>query len=118
MECKGKEAYSILCEDGTWSSLKVIIDEKYHLSFPNIFEYGGKMYIMPEMSEDYSLKLYEAVSFPDEWKITQDILSDVYACDSVFIEKEGVQYLLTNEMYHNVPNGQYASCWVKIIYIQ
>lgn len=42
---------------------------------------------MPEMSEDYSLKLYEAVSFPDEWKITQDILSDVYACDSVFIEK-------------------------------
>ena len=49
-----------------------------------------------------SLKLYEAVSFPDEWKITQDILSDVYACDSVFIEKEGVQYLLTNEMYHNV----------------
>lgn len=69
MECKGKEAYSILCEDGTWSSLKVIIDEKYHLSFPNIFEYGGKMYIMPEMSEDYSLKLYEAVSFPDEWKL-------------------------------------------------
>ena len=50
VECKGKEAYSILCEDGTWSSLKVIIDEKYHLSFPNIFEYGGKMYIMPEMS--------------------------------------------------------------------
>lgn len=113
VECKGKEAYSILCEDGTWSSLKVIIDEKYHLSFPNIFEYGGKMYIMPEMSEDYSLKLYEAVSFPDEWKISQDILSDVYVCDSVFIEKEGVQYLLTNEMYHNVPNGQYASCWVK-----
>ena len=22
VECKGKEAYSILCEDGTWSSLK------------------------------------------------------------------------------------------------
>lgn len=113
VECKGKEGYSILCEDGTWSPLKVIIDEKYHLSFPNIFEYDGKIYIMPEMSGDYSLKLYESMSFPGEWKIAQDILSDVYACDSVFIEKEDARYLLTNEMYHNVPNGQYASCWVK-----
>lgn len=113
VERKGKEGYSILREDGTWSPLKIIINEKYHLSFPNIFEYDGKIYIMPEMSEDYSLKLYEAVSFPNEWKITQEVLPDIYACDSVFIEKKGSKYLLTNEMYHNVPNGQYASCWVK-----
>ena len=68
---------------------------------------------MPEMSGDYSLKVYKAVAFPDKWEITDVVLSDVFACDSVFIETESKRFLLTNEMYHNVPNGQYASCWVK-----
>lgn len=110
---KGKVAYCTLNDNGTCSIPHMIIDEKYHLSFPYIFEYKDDMYIMPEMSGDYSLKLYKSSSFPDEWEISDVLLSDVYACDSIFIEKNNVQYLLTNEMFHNVPNGQYASCWVK-----
>ena len=27
---------------------KVIIKEKFHLSYPHIFEYGGKIYMIPE----------------------------------------------------------------------
>lgn len=113
VEKKGKEGYSILNADGTWTSPKIIIDEPYHLSFPNIFDYAGNIYIMPEMSGDYSLKLYKAESFPDIWQVSDIVLADVYACDSVFIETKEKRYLLTNEMFHNVPNGQYSSCWVK-----
>ena len=110
---RGKEGYCILNEDGTCGKPKLIIDEPYHLSFPNIFEYNGDVYIMPEMSEDYSLKLYKAISFPNIWKISNVVLPDVYACDSVLIESDSKRYLLTNEMYHNVPKGQFASCYVK-----
>lgn len=113
VEQRGKEAYSILCEDGTLTDPKIVIDEMYHLSFPNIFEYNDSIYIMPEMCGDYSLKLYKAVSFPDKWIISETLLPDVYACDSIFIDKDSSRYLLTNEMYHNVPNNQFASCWVK-----
>lgn len=113
IELRGKEGYSVLKEDGSWTTPRIIIDEPYHLSFPYIFDYNGATYIMPEMSGDYSLKAYKAVSFPNTWEMTDIILPDVFACDSVFIEEEGKRYLLTNEMYHNVPNGQYASCWVK-----
>lgn len=113
IEHKGKEGYSLLNDDGTWTSPKIIIDEPFHLSFPNIFDYDGCIYIMPEMSEDYSLKLYKAIEFPEKWEQVSSVLPDIYACDSIFIEKNGEHYLLTNEMYHNVPNGQYASCWVK-----
>lgn len=113
IEHKGKEGYCVLNEDGTWTSPKIIIDEPFHLSFPNIFEFKGDIYIMPEMSGDYSLKVYKAVAFPDKWEIADVVLPDVFACDSVFIETARSRFLLTNEMYHNVPNGQYASCWVK-----
>ena len=113
IELKGKGGYSVMNEDGSWTVPKIIIDEPYHLSFPNIFDFNGATYIMPEMSGDYSLKAYKAVAFPDRWEITDVVLPDVFACDSVFIETGSKRYLLTNEIYHNVPNGQYASCWVK-----
>lgn len=113
IEHRGKEGYSILNEDGTWTKPVIIIDENYHLSFPYIFEYDGNIYLMPEMSADYSLKLYKSVEFPDKWIQADVVLPDVFACDSVFVEKDSKRYLLTNEMFHNVPNGQYASCWVK-----
>lgn len=110
---RGKEGYCVLNEDGSCSAPKIVIDEPYHLSFPNIFEYKDDIYMMPEMSGDYSLKAYKAVSFPNQWEVTDVVLPDVYACDSIFIESDGNRYLLTNEMFHNVPNGQYASCYVK-----
>lgn len=113
IEHRGKEGFSYLKDDGSWSAPKIIIDEPYHLSFPNIFEYNGDVFIMPEMSGDYSLKAYKAISFPDKWEISDIVLPDVYACDSVLIDYSNKRYLLTNEMFHNVPNGQYSSCWVK-----
>lgn len=113
IEHKGKEAYSIMGDDGTWSTPCIIIDEAYHLSFPYIFDYDGDTYIMPEMCGDYSLKLYKAIEFPDKWMIANTVIPDVFACDSVIVEKAGNRFLLTNEMYHNVPNNQYASCYVK-----
>lgn len=113
LENRGKEGYSLMQADGSWSKPRIIIDEPYHLSFPNIFDFNGCTYIMPEMSEDYSLKLFKAVEFPNKWVLAETILPDVFACDSVFVEKDSQRFLITNEMYHNVPNGQYASCWVK-----
>ncbi len=113
IERRGKEGYSYLKNDGNWSDPRIIIDEPFHLSFPYIFDYNGDVFIMPEMSGDYSLKAYKAISFPDKWEVSDVILPDVYACDSVLIEFSDKRYLLTNEMFHNVPNGQYSSCWVK-----
>ncbi len=113
IERKGKEGYSKLRGDGAWTRPHIIIDEPYHLSFPYIFDDKGSTYIMPEMSGDYSLKLYKALDFPNKWEIADIILPDVYACDSIFINTKDKRYLLTNEMYHNVPNNQFASCWVK-----
>ncbi len=109
----GKIGYSVMSEDGTFSDPKIIIDKKYHMSFPHIFEYGGEIYIMPESCGDWRVRLFKAKQFPDVWEEAEILLPDVYACDSIIIDAKDGEWLLTNEMYHNTPNGTYGSCWVK-----
>ena len=113
IERKGKIAYSIICNNGSYTAPKIVLDEAYHLSFPNVFKYDGEIYMMPESCGDYRVKLWKSVSFPDIWELADVILPDIYACDSIILENENVRYLLANEMYHNTPNGFYISCWVK-----
>lgn len=110
---RGLIGYSIYEDNNTPAKINIIINETYHLSFPYIFEFNDDIYIMPETSGDYSLYVYKALSFPNVWEKVSYVLSDVYACDSIFIRGLDGDYLLTSEMYHNVPDGKYASCWVK-----
>ncbi len=95
------------------SAPTIIIDEPFHLSFPNIFEYNGDIYIMPESCEDYTLHLYKATQFPEEWERVYDVLPDAFVCDSIFMTKDDEHYLLTNNLYHHTPTGTYPSCWLK-----
>ena len=109
----GKIGYSIYNEDGTCSDPKIVIDEKFHMSFPNIFEYNGEIYIMPETCGDWRVRLYKAVKFPDAWEPADILLPDAYACDSIILEEDGKRWLLANEMYHHPPVDSFGSCWVK-----
>lgn len=112
---KGKIGYSIIDENEDKLPLHIILDEPYHLSFPNIFEFKGTIYIMPESCGDRSIKLFRAISFPEKWEEHEILLSNVYACDTIVMQDFfGVSYLIANEMYKGMmPHGNYPSCWVK-----
>ena len=110
----GKIGYSILNEDGSWTLPKIVIDEEYHLSFPNVFIENGDIYMMPESCADNTVKLYKAISFPDVWEVSDIILPDVFACDSVLIDVNDSRYLITNELFRNVPNNGSQGCYVKL----
>lgn len=114
IERKGKIGYSIIGGETSQLSIHIVLDEPYHLSFPNIFEYEGEIYMMPETCGDYTIKLFKAISFPDRWEEYEVILSDIYACDTIVIQNNNQKYLLASEMYREqTPNGNYISCWVK-----
>lgn len=112
---KGKIGYSIVEENGRKMPIHIVLEEPYHLSFPNVFEHDGDVYLMPETCDNDTVKLFKATSFPDEWQEDRILLSETYACDSIIIQDSlDHQYLLANEMYRDqTPNGNYISCWVK-----
>ena len=77
---------------GAW---KVVIKEKYHLSFPNIFKEGNTFFICPESYEDKTIHLYKAVTFPDQWAYDRTLVGGEECVDTVFYRNGNSQYGFT-----------------------
>lgn len=58
----------------TWQHLGVALDEKWHLSYPYVFDYNGQIYMMPEGSANGDLRLYRAEDFPLKWTLEKIIM--------------------------------------------
>lgn len=84
---KGRIAYSKLLSDGTFSRPEIIIEEKYHMSFPVVFEWGTEIYIMPETSENKSLNLYRCIEFPYRWEKEEEFDIEAELVDAIIIDK-------------------------------
>lgn len=73
---------------------KVILAEPYHLSYPCIFEYNGKIYMIPESADNNSIDLYLAESFPENWKKIATLTSGRYL-DSTVLKWENNVYVFS-----------------------
>ena len=68
-----------------WEYKKIVIHEKFHLSYPYVFEWNNDYYMIPESCYDLSVRLYKAKSFPAEWQYVGNILSGYpYVDPSIF----------------------------------
>lgn len=74
---RGVIGYSKLGSNGNFSRWKEIIVEPYHMSYPQIFEYDGEIYIVPETGSGRTLDMYRAVDFPDKWEKSVNLAKDV-----------------------------------------
>ena len=82
-----------------WESLGVVLKEEHHLSYPNVFEHDGEVYMIPETRECDAVILYKATQFPYQWeKIKVLVDGDKYADSCVFFYG-GKWYLFTTAWY-------------------
>lgn len=96
---RGQIVYAVFDEEkNKFSPFKEIIREDYHLSYPVVFEYKGKIYMMPEANQSNGLYMYEAVSFPDKWKKLPAVMSSVKVADTTPTIKNGKLYAETLEI--------------------
>lgn len=63
---------------------KIIIKEPFHMSFPHIFQQEERWYMVPETGSSRQMRLYEATSFPYEWKLSAILKENVNWVDTVF----------------------------------
>lgn len=95
---RGKAHISALigAADGGFAYAGPVLHTPYHLSFPFVFEYGGRLYMCPETHEARRIELWRCASWPLEWRFERVLMDGVDACDSMLAERGGRWWLLTN----------------------
>lgn len=78
-----------------WSYKGIVIDESFHLSYPYVFEYNNNYYIIPESHVDKSIRLYQAVKFPLEWKYVETLISGKPFRDTCIIRFNDIWWIFT-----------------------
>lgn len=68
----------------SWNYEKIVLREKYHLSYPYVFKFNGDFYMIPESCEANRVFLYKAKNFPYEWDIACELLNGKYVDSSIF----------------------------------
>jgi len=83
---KGVISVMELLPGGATGEPKRILEEPFHLSYPNIFEFDGRMYMIPESAKARQVRLYRAVEFPWRWELDRVLLDDVPATDTTLLQ--------------------------------
>lgn len=73
-----------------------VIVEPFHLSYPYVFKFQSKYYLVPETSINRDIRLYEAEEFPLKWKFLKTIFTNIDAVDTTIFEKDNTWWLFTN----------------------
>lgn len=92
---RGHIAAYELSDDGP-VFLGVALEEPFHLSFPFVFEFEGRLLMCPETGEAKEIRVYECVQFPLRWELVQVLMREVSAVDTLVINHDGLWWLLTN----------------------
>ena len=72
------------------------IDEKFHLSFPNIFWFENDLYMCPETSMEKKIIIYKCIDFPLKWKQECIALENSKYSDNLIFCWNGLWWLLTS----------------------
>jgi len=92
----GDIGYALSQDGKTWSYKKIILNEDFHLSYPGIYEWEGNYYMVPESSEDLSVRIYKATSFPDKWEYQGNLISGLYCSDPTLFCYESKWWMFTS----------------------
>lgn len=77
-------------------NIKKILELNHHLSYPFVFNYNDKWYMIPETHCTNSIDLYYFSNFPYEPVKVRTLISDINAVDSTLLIKDNIFYIFTN----------------------
>lgn len=76
-----------LSDDGrNRSAPRPVLERPYHLSYPQVFEHQGAIWMIPESSESEAIELYRADPFPDRWSLHSRLVEGRFHDATLWIE--------------------------------
>ena len=82
-----------------WEDVGVVLREGHHLSYPDVFEHNGDIYMLPETRECDAVILYKATHFPYRWEKYKVLVDGDKFADSCVFFNDGKWYLFTTAWY-------------------
>jgi hypothetical protein len=67
--------------DASIGPVQRVLERPYHLSYPQIFEHDGEIFLLPETGDNRTVELYRCVRFPDQWQLEKTLFSGAPAWD-------------------------------------
>ncbi len=75
------------------SGQETAIKRNFHMSYPFLFEFNGKIYCIPETSENWEIAIYKAGIFPKNWKKAKTIVKNFDGVDPTIFQYGGFWWL-------------------------
>jgi hypothetical protein len=66
-----------------WQYRGLVLEESFHLSYPYVFRWRGRYYMIPETLTAGAIRLYRAVSFPERWIHEANLVEGSFADASI-----------------------------------
>lgn len=82
-------ALFVSADDKIYDYKGIVLDEDFHISYPQVFKYKDEFYMLPETKQAENLLLYKARNFPYDWQIEDTLLNGVELKDpSILLSDE------------------------------
>jgi hypothetical protein len=79
--------------DGNPGEHYPVIEEDWHLSYPQVFERDGTIWMLPEASNSGKLTLYRATAFPNDWVAEAVLIENCELSDATLLDHGGRLWL-------------------------
>ncbi|MBV6518232.1 MAG: hypothetical protein DCC43_07945 [Candidatus Brocadia sp.] len=101
----GDLAVSLSSDGLHWTYQQIVLNEPFHLSYPQVFKFGGTYYMIPETSAVNEMRLYRATNFPSAWTREATLLSGSAFVDSSIFRHNGKWWIFTG-------NATISNCYL------
>jgi len=93
-----------------------ILDEDFHLSFPQVFKLDEDYFMLPESKQAGNVLLYKAENFPKKWKVFDTLIKNVHFKDPAILISDTIKLISVSD--DNLKQTIYSSNslfgpWVK-----
>jgi hypothetical protein len=76
---------------------RIVLDENFHLSYPNVFNYKGSYYMLPETKSANNILLYKAHNFPYDWRINDTLIKNIRLKDPSIYLSDSLNFILASD---------------------
>ena len=79
-----------------YKEIGVVIEEKFHLSYPFLIQNENNLFMIPESSQAKDIRIYKCMEFPLKWKLHKILINNISAADTNIIKYNNKYWMFTN----------------------